>query len=300
MIKKYCSISLYNRYFGEDPPTGSPPVVAGSPPAGSPPVTVGSPPAGSSPTSPPVGSDPPEETFTKQQFEHAIQKRLGNQKKEQEKLLRQIDTLQQSQNLTQEERDGLAKQKDDLENSLLSEQEKVIKQKKQLENQFQEKASGLEKDRDTWKERFESSLVDRALVDAATHKEVDATNSTQIRQMYRSNTYADPDKDDDGKELGSYSSRTKFMGLDKDGKTIEFDLPTLEALQKIKKDDQNPNLFNHGGTPGTGQTGSGSTPGRKQGDQPDREDYSSIEEHQTAWFKWRDSHNLDGTEISKD
>ncbi len=290
----YCvgshKITVYNKYFGEEPAVQDPPT--STPPAGSPPA--GSPPTGTPPT------DPPEETFTKQQFEHAIQKRLGNQKKEQEKLLKQIDNLQQSQNLTQEERDNLARQKDDLENSLLSEQEKIIKQKKQLENQFQEKASGLEKDRDTWKERFESSLVDRSLVDAATHKDVDATNPSQIKQMYRSSTYADPDKDDDGKELGSYSSRTKFMGLDKDGKLMELDLPTLEALQKIKKDGQNENLFNHGGTPGTGQTGSGSTPGRKQGDQPDKEDYSSVEEHQTAWFKWRDTHNLDGTEIPKD
>lgn len=237
--------------------------------------------------------------FTPEQQKHIdglINKRFAKVKKEKETLIAELNTIKQSANLTKEEREQLASRVDELESSILTEQEKAAKEKGKLEKEYKTKLDMTSSERDTWKRRYEDSTIERALTDAAVkHK---AANAAQIRMMFRGVTSLVEEKGEDGKPVGSYTPIMKFQGLGEDGKTItDFEMPVEQALKKIKDDGLNANLFEHSGTPGTGgKPGGGSYSGGKDpGKMPVPSDYANSDDFGAAYQKWRDNYNPDGT-----
>ena len=246
---------------------------------------------------PPAG-DPPasgEKTFTQKDLDAHIAKRLKKERTDKEKLISELNTLKQSSSLTAQERETLASRVEELENSVLSEQEKAVKQRQQVEQKYTTTVKTLEGERDTWRSRFENSTIERALTDAAVEHE--AENPAQIRMMLRGLAKLTEVTGEDGKPTGNFTPTVKITGYAEDGKTLqELDLPISEAIAKLRKDGIHANLFKHKGTPGTGTLPTGGT--GKSGssdDMPTPGNFKSQAEFSKAWQKWRDTHNLDGS-----
>lgn len=229
-------------------------------------------------------------------IDEVVSKRFAKEKKEKEELIGQLNVLKQSANLTEEEKNGLAGKIDELQNSLMSEQERAAKERAKLENKFKSDLDLTSKERDTWKTRYETTLIERAITDAAV--EYKAENATQLRMMFRGATRLTEDSSDDGKPTGRFIPTMKFIGLEEDGKTqSEMELPVADAIKKLKEDGLNDNLFQHSGTPGTGRLPSGGSggKGRRNGEMPLREHYATGGEYSRAYQKYRDTYNVDGT-----
>lgn len=236
-----------------------------------------------------------EKKFTQEDVDRLINKRFAKEKQEKQSLTEQLKTLQQSANLTQQERDELAQQIDNLETSVLTEKEKAAKEKRDIESQYRQKEENYNKEINAWKSRFENSTIDRALLDSAS--EFEAERPQQIVSMFRGSTRLVEDTGEDGKGLGTFTPYTKITGLNEEKQEVELDLPTKEALKKVKEDGLNKNLFRHSAKPGTGATNStGGIAGKTSSNEmPVRSDFASQKEFSEAYQSWRDKFELDGT-----
>ena len=223
-----------------------------------------------------------------------VQKRLAREKKQNAELATKLKALQSSSSLTQQERDDLASQIETLETSMQTEQERSQGEQKRLQKKYESDTKALTDERDTWRSRFESTEVRRALTDAAVS--AGAENPSQIALMFGGNAKLVQDQAD-GKPVESFTPMLSFTGLGEDGKTQEtLELPIAEAIAKIKADGLNANLFKHSSKPGTGTPPSGGSGGNgadvssDPNNPPVPGDFSTTQEWQKAYDKWRKDH----------
>jgi hypothetical protein len=248
-------------------------------------------------------SDPPPKTFTQDDVDNIVKKRFVKEKKEKQVLIEKLKQLETSASISKEDREKLNGQIEELENSLLTKEQQAAKEKKQLEEAHAKRLKSIEEERGVWKSRYETTLIDNALMESAAN--ASAVSPTQLHSMLRSNAYLAEDKDDGGNPIGTFTPRVKFSGYDPDAgetdsegklKVIQLDLPINEAIEKIKKDGLNSNLFRHGATAGTGQKVSGQ--GGSGSGEPTLEQYGGNHaKFSEAYVKWRKTHEVDGTQI---
>lgn len=245
----------------------------------------------------PPGTPPPK-TFTQDEVNKIVQERVKKEKAEKEKLTSELRTLQQNANLTKEEKESLASRIEQLENESLTAQEIAAKKQKQLTEEYESKIKQFETTSNSWKNKFEETLINQALVSAAATNE--AYDTEQITMMFRGNTSVKEILSEDGKPTGSFIPVMKIKGLNKDGKTWEdLELPVDEAVSKLKKDNKYPNLFKSQLNPGTGQHPGGNGKNSSNNNMPDPSKYNSSEEFNKAYQEWRNNYNLDGSSIKK-
>lgn len=252
---------------------------------------------GDPPANDPPPSDPPgdNKTYTKDDVEKIVQKRVKTLQAERTTMLAELKGLKESQSLTVEERDQLSQKIEDLENSMLTTQERAVKEKAKLEKQLASERDAIGKERDTWRQRFENAMISQALTDAAVQAE--AVSATQLQQMFRSNARLVEGVDDAGKPTGVFSPVLEFDSVDEDGNSTRETLPVVDAIKRIKKDGLNANLFKHDGTPGTGQPGGGGNRSKKDpAAMPLPDQFPNHDAWEKAYTAWRDKYNTDGSE----
>jgi len=244
---------------------------------------------------------PVDKTFSQEQLDKIIGERLGKTKEELEttakerdaikesnkSLLSQLESLKESKNMTQKQKDELAEQIATLENTVLSKEEQALKKENELQTGFQKELETKDQESKVWRNLFQSSTIERALLDGATKSQ--AESADQIIQMYRPATELVEQKDEEGKTTGEFVSVTKFLGLNEEGKSTTLTLPTLEAIQKLREDGLNKNLFRHGQSAGTG--GDGKTLSLKATDAPDPDKYTDKAQWHVDYKKWKVEQN---------
>lgn len=240
--------------------------------------------------------------FTPEQqkaIDEKFNKRFAKEKSEKETLLASMKQLESAKGLTETERAELASKVEELETSMLTKEEQATRERTKLTDKHKKDLEGLTSERDTWKNRFRSSTIERALTDAAL--ESGATSAEQIRMMFGGLTDLVEVKNDKG-EVTGFEPTLTFTGLGEDGKTKEkLSLPVSAALKKIKEDGFNANLFTHTQTPGTGEAGNGGA--GKSGSNskmptPDQFNGDMVA-YQKAYNDYRDKYNLDGSPRKK-
>jgi hypothetical protein len=109
-----------------------------------------------------------------------------------------MSELMESKNLTEQQREQLAQQVEELRATSRTKEEQLEHQKKQVEEQYQRKLKELEAQGKNWEQLYRDSTIERALQDAAVKH--DAFNPqqfvTQLRHMTRL------EKPDAGKPTG--------------------------------------------------------------------------------------------------
>jgi hypothetical protein len=232
-------------------------------------------------------------TFTQAELDNIIKQRLGKEKDEKAKLVKDLKAAQDHANMTKEEKEQLAKRIEEYEASLLSKEEQIAKEKTTLERKHANDLKKHQEESSLWQQRYHMSMIQRSLADAASDS--NAESSDQIIRMFGSDTYLSEDRGEDGKTLGTFTPKLKFKGLGEDKKMVEMDLPVGEAVKKIREDGLFANLFKHGGTPGTGTKGSGTGGGSTTGEPTIEMFGGNQQKYSEAYQAWRRTHNLDGT-----
>mgnify|MGYP000085429460 CR=1 FL=1 len=244
-------------------------------------------------------------TFTQEEVEGIVTKRLSKQKQEVQKtkeentqLLENMKTLEKSVNLSKKERADLSSQIETLEKQVLTKEELAQKEQNKLVEEHNSKLKKAESESSEWKNRFERSTLQRALSDAAVA--TNAESPEQIQMMFQNNSFLEEVKDDNGKATGSFKPMLKFHGIDPDSddqSMKEMTLPVGEAMSKIKEDGIHKNLFRHGAKAGTGnpQGNSGKGNNADPDKMPEIGDFNGNQEQfRAAYSAWRDKQRQKG------
>lgn len=225
-----------------------------------------------------------EKKFTQADVDKAIQVRLSREKTKQQELAAELENIRNTAKLTADEKEKLSLRITELEEASMTAEQRASKARAAAEQQYKDALQVSKTEADTWKKRFQSSTIQRSLLDAAGSTK--ALNPQQIVMMFSSNVSLEEDMDEAGKPTGSFTPVLSFVGLDDKKKQANYVMPVVEALQKIKDDGLQANLFAHEGKPGTG------TPPGKGGTavdpkvMPRPEDYPSTEAWQLAFREW--------------
>lgn len=234
-----------------------------------------------------------EKTFTQKDVDAIVTKRLAKEKEERQKLVKDLKAAQDMANMTKEEKEALALRIDEAEKSLLTKDEQAAREKANLEKKFQNDLKKATEDATRWQQMYHTSTIQRSLSDAATAN--DAESAEQIIRMFGSDAYLSEDRGEDGKSLGTFTPKLKFKGLGEDKKPVDMDLPVADAIKKIRDDGRFPNLFKHGGTPGTGSKADGKGGGGSSGEPTLAMFGGDQAKYSQAYQTWRRGHNLDGS-----
>ena len=206
------------------------------------------------PVDPPV--DPPKaklgELSPEQQaaVDKIVQERVAKLKTENEKMIKQLNQIKQSKSLTDQEKEKLQQQIDDLEAASMTKAELATKAAKEQEKKNQEEIERLTGEATGWKSRYENSTIEREITDAAIRAE--AFRPSQIVTLLHGNTKL-VEVMEDGEPTGKFETRIKFGGRDSEGKPMVMDLTVEEAIQEMKKmNEEYGNLFKSGLVNGVG------------------------------------------------
>lgn len=193
--------------------------------------------------------------FTQAELDRVVAKQRRDL---QEKHLDEVNKLRKSQNLTDEQRADLEKRASELEDALLTEQEKAKKEIQRIQKEHEDMLNAMkERAEANWQLYADARLSAEITTAASKHK---AFNPTQIDAIIRPLATIEEDKDEKLKPLGTFSIKVKAMVKDKEGKMEEKALTVDEYVAHMRESSEYFNLF-VSDRPG----GSGYRPGGKGG-----------------------------------
>jgi hypothetical protein len=243
------------------------------------------------------------QTFTQQQVESMIQSRLKNTHEKltttqaelstkvetEQKLVGQLEKMREVKGLSEQEKQSLTEQINDLQSSLQTKEQSQAGEIKRLTKTYEEKLEASSSAAKQYQSRFESTMVNNSLLEAATQE--GALNPQQIQAMYSGNVKLIQQRDEDGNLLEQFVPVMTFNGLDKHKKVVNIEKPVSEALKKIREDGLNANLFKGHQVGGSGAP---TTPRDANGEPvlsknpPRKADYSSTDQWYSALKKWKE------------
>lgn len=191
-----------------------------------------------------------------------LNKFLAEDRKKHEKrvadTVSQLEALKKAKGLSDQEKENLQTQIDDLKNSLLTKEEQAKREKEKLEKTWATEKETLAKERDTWRFNFAAEAITNAITTASLkHK---AISAEQVQAILKDHTRITEVLDANGKPTGRFMPKVKFADKDKDGNPIELDLTIEESVKRMKElPERFGNLF-ESDTPG-GLGGSGNRNG---------------------------------------
>ena len=162
-------------------------------------------------------------------------------KRNMEKQISQLEEFKKTANLTKKENEDLSLKIENMRKDFMTKEELAKVESEKSRKATNKQVSDLEKDRDTWKNRYTNSTIERALIDAA--HETKAYNPEQILAILKPNTQLVEAMDDDGKATGNYEPKIDYTTTDKDGKSVKLTLTPLEAAKKMMEEERFANLF---------------------------------------------------------
>lgn len=270
----------YPHYDG-DAAVADPPVVD--------PAAAGDPPA--------TGGD--DKKFTQKDVDKLIGQRFKKERTENEKLLNQLQAIKQN-GLTPESKEELETQITRLQESFQTKEQTLQQKMAETEKKLNKQIEGTASERDTWKNRFHKSTVERSILDAGIA--TDAEDATQMVLMFGPLARLEEEVDSAGKGTGSFVTKMKVNGLDPETKKpTVLDLTPAEAFNHFREHGLHKNLFKHKAASGTGKEGGGSggNSNATGNSPPERSKFASEEEYSGAYQTWRETHNADGSPIQK-
>lgn len=172
-------------------------------------------------------------------------------REEKEQLVQQLETLRQSQTLSEQQREEFESQISNLQKQYLTKEEqarieldKVTKKNEGLLKQTAE-------ERDRWKKDYSETVIENSLRKAA--EEGGAYKTDQIVLLLRTNTQLVEDVGADGKPNGKFVPKVNFQTVDKDGVPVTLMLNPAEAVKAMAESPENyGNLFKANLTGGVG------------------------------------------------
>ncbi len=202
-----------------------------------------------------------DDKFTDKQQERVNKIVAEERRKMQEKQQKTLDDmgkLKDRASLTAKEKETLIKQIEDLKNQYMTTEEKARRAVEEAETKRTGEIAALTNDRDDWRKKHATLVVETAIVDAAAeHK---AIEHEQILAIIGPKTRLTEKLDDEGKPTGKYGPMVSFPDTNKEKQPIVLELSVPEAIKRMKEMNKYGNLFE-----GTKRSGLGGTGNQHQG-----------------------------------
>lgn len=204
---------------------------------------------GDPPAPEPTPTPAPNKTFTQEQVNAMIKADKDRAKKDNEKLLAQLQTFAE-QGLTTENLQSLQSRIDELTNEGKSKETLAKEAQDKLTKQHKtelEKAQGEGK---KWRSQYEKYRLESEIASAAAAKK--ARNPKQVQSLLGPLSYFREELGEDKKPTGEYTPRVKMTERDKDGLEVLLDLTVTEAVDRLSQSEEHLNLFDSGAAGGLG------------------------------------------------
>ena len=151
------------------------------------------------------------------------------------------ETLRSKASLSAKEKETYETQLKTLKSQLMTSEELKREEIQRKETELTEKLGQLESDRDGWRTRFQTTLVERQLADAAVKNE--AFNPSQIVSLLRPLTAVVEATDEKGRPTGSFTAQVDWSVKNDDGKVVSLKLTPEQVVQKMAANADYFNLF---------------------------------------------------------
>lgn len=210
-------VNVFASYDGEDGGDNVPP--AAQPPAAQPPASL---PSGD-------GS-----TFTQEDLNRYMAEDRRKHQEKYKSLETSYQELLDNQHLTQEERDKLRRDYEDLQARHRTKEQQAAHERKLFEEAKEAELKNFRTAAETWEKRFTESTIRQALQDAAI--EHDAYNASQIVELVRGKTELVELKDGQGKPTGELTPMVNmYVKNEETGVSEKLQMTPSEAVEYMKK-----------------------------------------------------------------
>lgn len=210
------------------------------------------------------GNNDDKPTLSQKQVNALIKAEKEKHQRQTQAQIKELENLKKAKGLTEQEKSGLEKRIEDLNNSMLSKEEVAKKEKQRLESQYKTDLEKERKEKEVWQNRYTREKIERGILDAAGAAE--GYDGEQFVALLSPNTRLVEALDENGQPTGSYSPVVKFTDIDTEGKTKQLDLSVAEAVKRMKEMPKYGNLFKSGATGGLGGSRDGA--GNRNGKDP--------------------------------
>jgi DNA repair exonuclease SbcCD ATPase subunit len=231
------------------------------------------------------GDEPKTVTMTQEQFDKVIQDRLDRDRKTRQAddakaktALAELQKLQATLKMTDEEKQALQTQVEEMESQLLTKEEIQAKERKKAQEKYDAELKAAQERALAAESRYTNSRIETELTTGAVGSGVHKKSVPFVLSYLRQNTKVVPVVDDDGKPTGT----DKVVIAYKDGDDVA-ELSVQEVFEKMAEDTDNyGNLFDSKARGGLG-AGNG-TPGKKTGYRPgmSTEEYYKLRKENPA------------------
>lgn len=167
-----------------------------------------------------------------------------------QQMVQRLETLQQQENLTKQQRDDLQTEIDQLKAQSQTKEQQAQAEYTKLQTKYTKDLKEVTDKSTAWEGRYKSKTKSDDLLKAAIgHK---AFNPNQIVQILLPQTDV-VEEVKQGQPTGNFISQVKFTGLDKDQKPIDLTLSPEDAVKAMTEmPEQYGNLFRNDANGGVG------------------------------------------------
>jgi hypothetical protein len=201
---------------------------------------------------PSISSDP-NARFNQEQVNKIVQDRLAKDRKKTEEKYKNLEKSYQdllgNQSLSEEERNALEQQLEDLRKQHRTKEEQAKHEKKQLLEQHENELKDWKTRAVKWEQEYKTFVVEKSLMDAAVSH--DAFMPQQIQDVLIKHTKLVEATDESGQATGRLVPMVDLPDIDADtGKPIITQRNPQEAVERLKE--LQPNLFKSNVVSGVG------------------------------------------------
>lgn len=228
--------------------------------------------------------EPKEKTFTQEQVNDFVEKRLGKMKAAERQTLQKFEALQGTIQTDSEGREALETELEELRQRTLSQDEIQKREAKKASNKYSKDLEAAQKDAKTWQGEYNNLRISHEINSASASNKVLNQSLGMVESFLRPNTKLVEVRDDEGKATGSYKSVVDFSDVDSEGKPITVQMSIPEVLKRMSElPDQYGNLFEGQKIGGTGSTsGTGNPTGSIDPSKLSTEDYLKLRKENPA------------------
>lgn len=205
------------------------------------------------PNTPPTTDPKPEDKKFSQDDLNRI---LAEERRKHQDKLKKLEETASKYELTEKEKKELASQFEEFKKQFMTKEELAKQEAEKQATAHKTQVDELTADRNNWQSLFTSRVAKADIATAAVkHK---AFSASQLELMLAPRVKVVPVMNKEGKPTGDYQAVYPMAG--KDGDMI--DVPVIEAVGKLRENEEFANLFLADGTPGTGLNTLNNSPGQ--------------------------------------
>lgn len=189
--------------------------------------------------------------LTQEQFNKALAEDKRKHQAKYQQLEETYNKLLENKSLTDQQRQELETNLEELRSQFRTKEQQAEHERNKLIEKHTGEVKTLTEERDYWQSNYTNMVISNSLLTAAT--EAESYNPAQIEAILRPQTRLADELDGDGNKTGRLVPRVKMMGKDKEGKDVELDLSTGDAVKLMRETpDKYGNLFKSTATSGLG------------------------------------------------